>query len=119
MTEVGESTCMTTPGTSNFTRNGNPDSNSKKATGQRITTTSDQVNTLSEIMPIENGTRRLTLDHTLWMAQLNIGPIDVDNYNDARPTIHNPTRHSSARINQRKDTPRTTPGTTNSCTDYT
>ena len=64
-TEVEENTCTTTPGTSNFTRSGNPDSNSKKATGQRIITTSDQVKTLSETMPTENGTRLLTLDHTL------------------------------------------------------
>ncbi len=32
---------------------------------------------------------------------------------------HCPTRHSSARINQPRDTPRTIPGTTDSCTDCT
>ena len=48
-----------------------------------------------------------------------MGSIVVDNYDNARTTINNPTRHSSARTSQRKDNPRTTPGTTDSCTDYT
>ena len=34
-----------------------------------ITTTSDQANHLSEVMPIGTGTRRLTLDHTAWTRQ--------------------------------------------------
>ena len=119
MTEVEENTCTTTPGTSNFTRSGNPASNSKKATGQRIITTSDQVKNLSETMPTENGTRLPSLDRTLLMGLSNIGSIDVDNYIDARLTTRCPTRHSSALIKPPKDNPQTTPGTTDSCTDCT
>jgi hypothetical protein len=52
-----------TPEMRQSTHNGNPDYNSRKVTGWRITTTSDQAHHLSETKPIENGTRPLTLDH--------------------------------------------------------
>ena len=112
-TEAIEDTFTPIPEMSNSMHLCNPDSNSRKVTGQRITTASDQANHLSEMKPIGTGTRRLTLDHTAWTWR---GSIDVDNYNE--PTIHYPMRHSSAQTNQRTDTPRTTPGTTDSCTDY-
>ena len=68
-TEAGEDTCTPIPGMSNFTHNGNPDSNSSRtATGQRITTIFDQAKHRSETKPTVNGTRRLTLDHTPWMG---------------------------------------------------
>ena len=118
-TEADGDTCTRTQEMRDFTHTCDPDSNSRKVTGQRITTISDQVSHLSETKPTENGTRRLTLDHTHWMGPSNTGSTDVDNYNGARPTIHYPTRHSSALTNQRKDTPRMIPGTTDSCTDYT
>ena len=54
----------TDTGMSNFTHSGNPDSNSRTVTGQRITIISDQTSHLSETKPTENGTRRLTLDHS-------------------------------------------------------
>jgi hypothetical protein len=64
-TKAGEDTCTPIQEMRDSTHSGNLDSNSRKATGQRITTTSDQVNHLSETKPIQNGTRRLILDHTL------------------------------------------------------
>ena len=54
------------PEMSNYTHNDNPDSNSRKVTGQRITTISDQANYLSEMKPTGIGTRLLILDHTAW-----------------------------------------------------
>ena len=39
--------------------------------------------------------------------------------NNARQTIHCPTRHSSEQISQRMNIPRTTPGTSDNCTDNT
>ncbi len=119
MTEADGGTSTTIQKKRDLTHICDPDSNSRKVTGQKITTTSDQVNHLSETNPTEHGTRRFILDHTPSIGPSNIGSIDVDNYKDARSTIHYPTRHSYAQINQPKDTPRTTPGTTDSCTDYT
>ena len=55
--------------------------------------------------PIGTGTRRLTLNHTAWTRQYNTVSIDVDNYIDAKSTIHNPMRHSFAQTNPQKDTP--------------
>ena len=63
-TEADGNTCTPILGMSNFTQIGNPDSNSRKVTGQRITITSDQVSHISETKTTENGTRRLILDHT-------------------------------------------------------
>jgi hypothetical protein len=47
-TEADGNTCTPILGISNFTQIGNPDSNSRKVTGQRITITSDQVSHISE-----------------------------------------------------------------------
>ena len=51
--EAGEDTCTPIPKISNSTQICNPDSNSRKVTGQRITTISDdQANHLAEMKPI-------------------------------------------------------------------
>jgi hypothetical protein len=63
-TEAGGDTFTPIQEMRESTHSGNLDSNSRKATGQRTTTTSDQDRHLSETKPIENGTRRLTLDQT-------------------------------------------------------
>ena len=67
--EADENTCTSILEMSNSTHRCNPDSNSRKVSGWRIITISDQANHLSAMKPIGIGTRLLILDRTAWTRQ--------------------------------------------------